>query len=831
MTRPIQIVRTIAVLAVLLLLAQVAWAATPDPLQQPVSKGLAWLAAGQNLDPADPGSYGSWGAPASSCNNDERVLKTSFAVIKLIEQARERGQAPPAAAQAGIAFLMTRVQPDGSIWDYYDYTRCPESTPPEVAETGAAMAAIATTETPDAVVAVAGAPVANGKTYRWVEEQAAGYLAWAQRTADDSQYNGYDDQGGWTKGKDPDPVNFPDFISLPADQVDTGYATLGLISARNAFGIPVPQDLQDRLGIWIGNIQDPSGGSPNLPGSSYTGIHYTGDLLLEQYLIGHKAAPGSDVQKALDYIGANWAVLKGTPDTPGDSFGYYTLMSAFDLTGVDTLAGPGGSIDWFSDASTWMVNSQIPSGDSEGYWAPDLFGIPDASTPESSVLATEWSLLTLEGKTQAASMTVTASAQPPVVSKGQPAACTVKVTNTGQAAIYHLALAESSDSGTVFGLNGATPVVVTGDQDSILEPGEVWSFTASQNIAATTADTITATGNDLRGLPVSGTGSVTVTVNRPPVASSQQLVTNQDTPLDLTLVATDPDSDPLVYTAGAPAYGTLSGTAPDLTYTPNPGFYGSDSFTFSAFDGIDRSNPATVTITVNKRIVTINQPPVADDKSVFTKEDTPLGITLTATDPEGAPVTYQVVTPPAHGTLAGSAPVLTYTPALHYYGADQFTFKANDGSSDSNVATVSIAVVFQDHPPDTSGAAPSTSCLWPPNHKFADVTIAGVRDPDGDPISIVITKITSDEPSSSATGAGGKTHAPDATGVGTDTATLLRSERSGNNNGRVYAISFTASDGKGGVSPGTVTVCVPHDQSQKCVCVDDGQKYDATSIN
>ena len=59
---------------------------------------------------------------------------------------------------------------------------------------------------------------------------------------------------------------------------------------------------------------------------------------------------------------------------------------------------------------------------------------------------------------------------------------------------------------------------------------------------------------------------------------------------------------------------------------------------------------------------------------------------------EGSRLTYAIVTGPAHGTLTGTAPNLTYTPAANYNGPDSFTFKANDGSADSNVATVSITV-------------------------------------------------------------------------------------------------------------------------------------------
>ena len=124
-------------------------------------------------------------------------------------------------------------------------------------------------------------------------------------------------------------------------------------------------------------------------------------------------------------------------------------------------------------------------------------------------------------------------------------------------------------------------------------------------------------------------------------------------------------------------------------YIPVSGFSGTDSFTYRANDGTADSNVATVTITVNA----VNHPPVAVDGSVTTNEDTATPVTLSASDPDGDALTYSVLTGPSHGTLSGTAPDLTYTPAANYNGPDAFTFTANDGTVDSNVATVSITVV------------------------------------------------------------------------------------------------------------------------------------------
>lgn len=88
-------------------------------------------------------------------------------------------------------------------------------------------------------------------------------------------------------------------------------------------------------------------------------------------------------------------------------------------------------------------------------------------------------------------------------------------------------------------------------------------------------------------------------LNRSPAASNQAVTTPQDTPVPIGLTATDPDGDALTFTVlAAPAHGSLVGAPPTLTYTPAPGYSGSDSFTFGVSDGLSASGTATVSITV-----------------------------------------------------------------------------------------------------------------------------------------------------------------------------------------------------------------------------------------
>src|SRR5688572_25703769 len=89
---------------------------------------------------------------------------------------------------------------------------------------------------------------------------------------------------------------------------------------------------------------------------------------------------------------------------------------------------------------------------------------------------------------------------------------------------------------------------------------------------------------------------------------------------------------------------------------------------------------------------TPNRQPVAVAAAVSTSEDQSVGISLAGTDPDSDPLIYSIATSPANGTLSGAAPNLTYVPSANYSGADSFTFRVNDGLTNSIPATISITV-------------------------------------------------------------------------------------------------------------------------------------------
>jgi len=85
-------------------------------------------------------------------------------------------------------------------------------------------------------------------------------------------------------------------------------------------------------------------------------------------------------------------------------------------------------------------------------------------------------------------------------------------------------------------------------------------------------------------------------------------------------------------------------------------------------------------------------PLVAQGQSVVTDEDQPISITLSASDADGDSLTYTVVSQPSNGVLTGTAPNLTYKPNAGFNGNDSFTFKANDGTTDTKEATIKITI-------------------------------------------------------------------------------------------------------------------------------------------
>jgi hypothetical protein len=233
-------------------------------------------------------------------------------------------------------------------------------------------------------------------------------------------------------------------------------------------------------------------------------------------------------------------------------------------------------------------------------------------------------------------------------------------------------------------------------------------------------------------------------------------------------------------------------------------------------------NVSTVTV----EITNINNPPVADAGLNQTiNENTMVYLTGAASsDPDGDLLTF------AWSQTSGTPVTLdnpnsdspSFVAPFVSTGGETLTFElvVDDGFGGSDAMSVDINVQNENDPPNASLAFPSVECMWPPKHNLVEVQILGVTDPN-DNATIVIDGVTQDEPTN---GLGDGDTATDAI-INDDGSVLLRAERSGKGDGRIYKIAFTASDIEGSDS-GVVEVCVPH--SRKSTAVDSGEDYDST---
>jgi hypothetical protein len=155
-----------------------------------------------------------------------------------------------------------------------------------------------------------------------------------------------------------------------------------------------------------------------------------------------------------------------------------------------------------------------------------------------------------------------------------------------------------------------------------------------------------------------------------------------------------------------------------------------------------------------------------------------------------------------------------------------FALVVSDGQLVSPADEVAVNVLNANDPPRCDLAAASPAQLWPPNHKLVRVDIVGVTDPDSrDAVSITVTGVTQDEP---VTGLGDGDTTPDAVMQGNHV--LLRAERAGMDDGRVYHVHFIATDHAvtGGSCTGMVMVGVPYSLKSGASPHDGGQVYDST---
>ncbi len=369
-----------------------------------------------------------------------------------------------------------------------------------------------------------------------------------------------------------------------------------------------------------------------------------------------------------------------------------------------TAAAAGVSLAWNANPETNITGYRVSYGTTSGVY-PNVVNVGTSPTTSISGLT--------EGTTYyfAVAAVNQDSLQSPLSS---PISYMIPVsTPTNQAPVAMAAsISTNEDTGLTITLKGTDPenspltysVVATPTKGSLSGNAPNLTYTPSTDFNGN--DSFTFRVND--GSLTSSTATVSITVlpvNDTPVATQRSVTTLEDTTVAIVLTGTDKDLNTLTFSIVAgPSNGTLTGTAPNLTYRPTSNFNGSDQFTFRVNDGIVNSATATILISVTS----VNDPPVAQNQSISTIEDTPVAIVLSGIDSETSPLTFAIVNGPTKGTLAGTAPNLTYTPSPDSNGSDSFTYRVSDGVANSGNATVSITVTPVNDAPVATSKSVST---------------------------------------------------------------------------------------------------------------------------
>ena len=217
--------------------------------------------------------------------------------------------------------------------------------------------------------------------------------------------------------------------------------------------------------------------------------------------------------------------------------------------------------------------------------------------------------------------------------------------------------------------------------------------------------------------------------NTPPKAAASAVTTQEDTPVGITLAGTDRQGEPLTYTVVArPSHGSLSGTEPNLVYTPETNFSGSDSFTFKVNDGKADSAVAAVSIAVTPA----NDAPTANDDTAAAEEDTPIvtiDVLANDTDPDNGRLLVVRASQGTNGSVTiNTDGTLTYAPNRNFCGTDTFNYTLSDGKGGTATATVTVTINPVNDAPKISSKPVETARVWAPYIYDVEAKDPDVRD-------------------------------------------------------------------------------------------------------
>ena len=278
--------------------------------------------------------------------------------------------------------------------------------------------------------------------------------------------------------------------------------------------------------------------------------------------------------------------------------------------------------------------------------------------------------------------------------------------------------------------------VTTPSHGTITTSGNTITYTPDTNYCGSDSASYTVSDSN-GGTDTANININVVCVNDAPVVNDDSYTVLEDSSNNqLSVLANDNDveSQLSIQTYSLPGNGTVSVSGNNLVYTPDPDFFGTDTFQYTATDG-QLTGTATVTMTVTP----VNDAPVANSDTATTNEDTPVSIAVLNNDFDvDSSISIQSTTNPTNGNVVISGDNINYTPNNNFVGTDTFTYTITDGSlTDSAIVTVTVTGLNDNPSWNTNISDVSLAEDFGTYTHIADLNNYA-SDPDGDALSYSI---------------------------------------------------------------------------------------------
>ena len=262
--------------------------------------------------------------------------------------------------------------------------------------------------------------------------------------------------------------------------------------------------------------------------------------------------------------------------------------------------------------------------------------------------------------------------------------------------VNNLSITTNEDTPATFTMTGSDPegaaltfsISTQPTNGTVTISGAAGTYTPKENYHG--QDTFAYIASDGTLSSTAGLVSVTITaVDDDPNTMDVTATTDEDTSVTITLEAEEVDGDNITFQLKTnPSNGSVTISGNQATYTPNENYYGSDSFTFEAVDSSAKHmvNVATASITINP----VNDAPVVNPSEAEAYDNAGINLDIEVTDVDDENITLQIVDQPKNVSASINGLTLEVDNPNLYWGTDELTISAYDGTDYSETVTISL---------------------------------------------------------------------------------------------------------------------------------------------